>query len=100
MYTTYDKNTDNKEICLNDFLQNIATFDTRAILYRYFYHDGKYDYRFYLASRVGDLTTMIYIMLHGKVFQVNKIVGVYRADRIKGASSYKLEGNYVSCFFT
>ena len=65
-----------------------------TILYKNFYHDRQYDYRFYLASRrVGDLTLMFYVLLHGNVFQLDKIVGVYRADRIKGASSYNATTN-------
>ncbi len=85
----YDKKTDNCEIQLDDFLSDKATFDCCALLFRNFYHDGKYDYRHYLAShRVGDLTMMMYILLHGNVFQMDKLVGVYRSDRIKGADSY------------
>ena len=90
----YDKNTNNKEIKLDDFLNNRAIFDMCTILYKNFYHDRQYDYRFYLASRrVGDLTLMFYVLLHGNVFQLDKIVGVYRADRIKGASSYNATTN-------
>lgn len=89
MFTSYDKSRDNKGITLDDFLMNRATFDFCTLLYRNFYHDGRCDYRTYLASRrVGDLTSMIYVLLHGKVFQLDKIVGVYRADRIKSAASY------------
>ncbi len=85
----YDQKTDNCEIQLDDFLENKATFDCCALLFKNFYHDKKYDYRHYLACRrVGDLPLMIYILLHGNVFQLDKLVGVYRSDRVKGAGSY------------
>ncbi len=86
---TYDKRTDNREISLYDFWENKATFDLCAILYRNFYHDGKWDYRYYVACpRVGDLTIVTYILLHGKIFQLDKVVGVYRTDRIRNAGAY------------
>lgn len=89
MFVSYDKKTDNKEIELNDCLNNKTFFDMTAILYRNFYHDKQYDYRAYLAShKVGDLAMMLYILLHGKVFQLDNIVGIYRADRIHGTSAY------------
>lgn len=86
---SYDKRTSNQVIQLNDILENEIVFDMCATLHRNFYHDDMCDYRSYLACRtVGDLTNMLYILLHGNVFQLDKLVGVYRADRIKGASSY------------
>lgn len=89
MSISYDKKTDNCEIQLNDFLNSKATFDCCALLFKNFYQDKKYDYRHYLACRrVGDLTLMTYVLLHGKVFQIDKLVGVYRSDRVKGAGSY------------
>ena len=89
MSIRYDLKTDDSEICLNDFLENRATFDMCAVLYRNFYKDGRYNYKYYQASRkVGDLTIQIYVLLHGNVFQLNKIVGVYRTDRIRSARSY------------
>lgn len=89
MSLTYDKATDHGIVNLQDFLDNKKCVDACAMLTRNFYHDGKYDYRSYLASsRVGDLTLMVYVLLHGDLFQLDKIVGVYRSDRIKGAGSY------------
>ncbi len=89
MSITYDKKTNDKDICLDEFLNNEKIFDLCASLYRNFYHDGKYDYRHYLAcKRVGDLTTVLYILLHGKVYQLDKIVGVYRTDRLSNAGAY------------
>lgn len=89
MFRSYDKETDNKQIELDDFLKRRILFDMTAILYRNFYEDGMYDYRSYLACPgVGDVTGMLYILLHGEVYQLNKIVGIYRADRIAGASAY------------
>lgn len=89
MVKSYDEIIDNKEIELDDFLNERILFDMTAILYRNFYKDGKYDYRSYLACpRVGDVTRMLYILLHGKVYQLDKIIGIYRSDRIAGTSAY------------
>lgn len=89
MSLTYDKTMDDKEIELSDFLGNRANFDFCALLHRNFYKDSRCDYRTYLANRrVGDLTNVIYVLLHGKVFQLKEIVGVYRADRVRGICSY------------
>lgn len=89
MFINYDKKLDGRDISLNDFLERKGIFDRCALLYKNFYHDGKYDYRSYLAcKRVGDVTSAIYVLLHGKVHQLDKVVGVYRMDRVKGSSSY------------
>lgn len=91
MFINYDKKLDNRDISLSDFLERKSSFDRCALLYRNFYHDGKYDYRSYLAcKRVGDLTSVIYVLLHGKVYQLDKIVGVYRMDRMTSCSSYNI----------
>ena len=81
MTKNYDLNWNNKEITLGDFINNKGIFDFCALLFKNFYQDGKWDYRSYLVSRkVGDLTQVLYVLLHGNVFQMDKIVGVYRAD--------------------
>lgn len=91
MFLAYDKNLDHRDITLDDFLGKEIVFDRCAILYRNFYHDGKYDYRSYRACRtVGDVTALIYILLHGKVRQLDTIVGVYRTDRIRNSGSYNV----------
>lgn len=82
-------NQNNKSISLDDILSGNIMVDDCAMLYRNFYSDGKYDYRYYLASRkVSDISRTIYVLLHGNVFQLEKIVGVYRSDRIRGVRSY------------
>lgn len=91
MTKTYDLNLNNKKITLDNYINNKWTFDFCALLFRNFYHDGKWDYRYYLASKkVGDLTQVLYVLLHGNVFQLDKIVGVYRADRIPSACAYNV----------
>ncbi|MBD5509235.1 MAG: glycosyltransferase family 2 protein [Lachnospiraceae bacterium] len=91
MTISYNTSQNNTEICLNDVLSGKAVIDMCAILYRNFYSDGKYDYRYYLASRkVSDITREIYVLLHGNIFQLGKIIGVYRSDRIRSASSYNV----------
>lgn len=99
MSLDYDISTENSDITINDFLENRATPDLCAMLFRNFYHDGKYNYKSYLASReVGDLTTAIYTLLHGRIFQLDKIVGVYRADRYRKAGSYNIRSNSKKIF--
>lgn len=94
MSVMYNRETDNREISLNDFLYNNLTFDRCATLYRNFYYDGQYDYRHYLAcKKVGDLTNNIYMLLHGKIYQLDKIVGVYRSDRVKNTECYNKTNN-------
>ncbi len=79
----------NRDISLNDFMGNKAMFDMCACLYLNFMNDGKSDYRMYKQSKhVGDLTMAIHILMHGKIYQLDNIIGVYRTDRIKGASNY------------
>jgi glycosyltransferase, family 2 len=79
----------NSDISLDDFVNRKAEFDPCATLFLNFYHDNKYDYRWYKISRhVGDITTAIYMLLHGKIYQSDRIIGVYRLDRVKGASCY------------
>ena len=91
MSIDYDKGWDNKTICLNDFLSNRVVFDICAILYRNFYQDGKYDYRYYMSKcKASDLIRGVYVLLHGNIYQIDKIVGVYRNDRIKSAGSYNV----------
>lgn len=76
------------KITIDDFMQG-RNFDLCATLYRNFYSDNRYEYRNYLMSSfAGDLATISYIMLHGPVYQTDKIIGVYRTDRVKGAYSY------------
>lgn len=89
MIVGYDQKTNGKAINLNDYLNNKVQFDLNATLYKNFYHDEEYDYRFYLACpRVGDLTMGLYILLHGDIFQLDNLVGVYRADRLKDSGAY------------
>lgn len=89
MQILYDKKSNNKDIGLDDFLNNRIAYDGCAVLYKNIYDDGLFDYRYFRAcKRVGDLTISLYILLHGKLFQLDKIVGVYRSDRIKGSGSY------------
>lgn len=89
MSVNYERSTENSDVSMNDFLENRVNPDLCAMLFRNFYGDGKHNYKTYLASReVGDLTTIIYILLHGKIFQLDKIVGVYRSDRYRTAGSY------------
>ncbi len=89
MTLSYDNTCDNKEITLDDFLKRNRVFDMSGTLFKNFFNDNKYDYRYYLANPiVGDITISLYILLHGKLFQLDKILGVYRTDRIKGVNSY------------
>lgn len=91
MTINYNASQNNREISLHDILSGEMVIDMCAVLYRNFYHDGNYDYRYYLASRkVSDISREIYIFLHGNVFQLGEIVGVYRADRIGSAASYNM----------
>ena len=91
MTIAYDKSQNNNKICLDDVLFGNAVIDMCAILYRNFYNDEKFDYRYYLASRkVSDITREIYVLLHGNVFQLNKIIGVYRTDRIRDACAFNV----------
>jgi len=91
MFLNYDRKLEDRDISLNDFLERKGSVDRCALLYKNFYYDEKYDYRSYLAcKKVGDLTSVIYVLLHGKVHQLGKIVGVYRMDRIAGSSSYNI----------
>lgn len=79
----------NCDISLNDFINRNIGFDPCATLYLNFYHDKRWDYRWYRMSRhVGDITIAIYILKHGKVYQSDRIVGVYRTDRFNDASCY------------
>lgn len=82
---------DGTDIYLEDFINGTKSFDAEAIVFRNFYNDGKYDYRDYLISRaVGDLTFGIHILLHGPIYQERDIIGVYRMDRVRWASSYNV----------
>ncbi len=99
MTISYDAKTDNTDICLNELIENSVLFDMCAILYRNFYSDGVYDYRYYLASKkISDITRAIYVLLHGKVFQLSLIIGVYRTDRIRNVSSYNVNNSSAMIF--
>lgn len=77
------------DISLDDFVNQEAEFDPCATLFLNFYHDNRYDYRWYKMSRhVGDITMAIYMLLHGKIYQSARTIGVYRLDRFKEASCY------------
>lgn len=79
----------NCDILLEDFLKGYKMFELCACMFINFFHDGEGDYRLYKMSRhMGDLTMAIYILHHGKSFQLDNIIGVYRIDRNKGASNY------------
>lgn len=79
----------NCDITLDDFLKRNKRFDLCACLYINFFHDGKSDYRLYkMGKHVGDLTVAIHTLQHGKLFQFEKIIGVYRTDRVKGSYNY------------
>ena len=78
---------------LNGFL-NGEKYDFCATMFRNILNDGKYDYRTHKYSRwIGDLTMCILILLHGPVYVTDKIIGVYRTDRIKNTSSYNATRN-------
>lgn len=79
----------NCNITINDFIEGKAMFDMCTCLYLNFMNDRKSDYRMYkLSKHVGDLTMAIHILMHGKIYQLDNIIGVYRTDRIKDASNY------------
>lgn len=79
----------NCAISIDDLMSWNQIFDAGACLFVNFFHDGKNDYRFYrMAKHVGDLTLCIYILQHGKVYQLDNVIGVYRMDRVRGASNY------------
>jgi glycosyltransferase involved in cell wall biosynthesis len=83
-----EKRICNREMSLEDFL-NGNRVDYCTTVYRNMFHDGKYDYRLHKYSRdIGDLTLCILILLHGNIYITDKIVGVYRTDRIEKDSSY------------
>lgn len=89
MIFNYDTNMGEYTITMDDYLENRVNPDMCAMLFRNFYHDGKHNYKSYLVSReVGDLTILIYILLHGKIFQLDKVLGVYRSDRYINSCSY------------
>ncbi len=88
----------NQLIMMDDFLYG-KNFDLTATLFRNFFHDNKYDYRFHIISpQIGDLTIALYILLHGPVYRTDKILGVYRTERVKGAVSYNSSRNRKKIF--
>lgn len=92
---------DDTDITFNDFVKGTKSFDASATVFRNFYSDGKYDYRDFLVDRfVGDLTFGIHILLHGAIYQKRDIVGVYRMDRVRWASSYNVMNNRRDIFRT
>lgn len=87
-WPTYSIQDCNKELSLNDLLDN-KLFDSCATMFVNFFHDGKYDYKTYHYSRaIGDLTYATWILLHGNLYQTDQIIGVYRTDRRGRTSSY------------
>lgn len=79
----------NCDISIDDLMNWEKVFECAACLFVNFFHDGKSDYRLYrMARNVGDLAICIHILQHGKVYQLERIIGVYRIDRIKGTLNY------------
>ena len=40
------------------------------------------------SSVIGDLTNAIFILSHGDIYITDEIMGIYRTDRVRSASSY------------
>ena len=84
-----NKNDYNYTITLKKFLKGQRYKRTTNTLFRNFFHDGRYDYSLSKYHHIiGDFTMTLYILLHGPVFQHEKIISVYRVDQRKGATSY------------
>ena len=91
LWINYNNATDNSEVNMDSYLKKPNGVDLMATLIRNYYNDGCYEYRDYLYSRkVGDITLMLQILLHGLIYQMPDIVGVYRTDRVKWASAYNV----------
>lgn len=86
----YDSSFNGRKLGYEDYAKEPGrSIDRIAIMFRNFYNDGLYDYRLYNINRyIGDLSSLIQIFLHGKVYQSDMVIGVHRVDRMNGASNY------------
>lgn len=73
-----DKNLRNRQIYMNHFL-NGRTFGVNSLMFRNIFNYAEEDYNVIKANRmVGDLTLCMILLDKGKIFILDKTMGVYR----------------------